>query len=375
MVGELLGRPRAQVPFSFRYFQTIEQNVTLPADFEPVGSRDRSQLGQAQVPGFGRVFPGNRHNRPHFDSGGTRSLDWRVEKYMDTGTYDSVAAAQLPPLLLFSDAAARKVGELIREEGNAPQVARLRVRWRLLGFQYGFTFDENEEEGDTRIENQGVKLLVDPTSIQYLAGAEIDYKEDLEGAQFVIRNPNATTTCGCGSSFAPDRRAWPDPAKSSPTSSRRSISARTASTWWWPVTPTGSSSSDRLREMVRLAAGLDDHGRLNRESVARALPCLERFGQRLRDMRAERVRVVGTNTLRKARRKGAFLDRACEALGHPIEIISGAEEARLIYLGAAHTTPSDAGRRLVVDIGGGSTELIIGEGLTAKRLESLYMGC
>jgi exopolyphosphatase/guanosine-5'-triphosphate,3'-diphosphate pyrophosphatase len=132
---------------------------------------------------------------------------------------------------------------------------------------------------------------------------------------------------------------------------------------------------DRLREMVRLAAGLDDHDRLNREAVARALACLERFGQRLRDMRAERVRVVGTNTLRKARRKGAFLERAREALGHPIEIISGAEEARLIYLGVAHTTPSDAGRKLVVDIGGGSTELIVGEGLVTRRLESLYIGC
>jgi exopolyphosphatase / guanosine-5'-triphosphate,3'-diphosphate pyrophosphatase len=132
---------------------------------------------------------------------------------------------------------------------------------------------------------------------------------------------------------------------------------------------------DRLREMVRLAAGLDAQGRLSRESVGRALQCLERFGQRLHDMRAERVRVVGTNTLRKARRKGAFLDRAREALGHPIEIISGVEEARLIYLGVAHTTPSDGGPRLVVDIGGGSTELIIGEGLAAKRLDSLYIGC
>jgi len=132
---------------------------------------------------------------------------------------------------------------------------------------------------------------------------------------------------------------------------------------------------DRLREMVRLAAGLDEQGRLNRESVERALQCLERFGQRLRDVRAERVRVVGTNTLRKARRKGAFLDRAREAIGHPIEIISGVEEARLIYLGVSNTTPSEGGRRLVVDIGGGSTELIIGEGLEARRLESLYMGC
>jgi iron-sulfur cluster insertion protein len=123
---------------------------------------------------------------------------------MDTGTQDTgIGAAQLPPLLLFSDAAARKVGELIREEGN--DLLKLRVfvsGGGCSGFQYGFTFDENEEEGDTCIENQGVKLLVDPTSIQYLAGAEIDYKEDLEGAQFVIRNPNATTTCGCGSSFS-----------------------------------------------------------------------------------------------------------------------------------------------------------------------------
>jgi exopolyphosphatase/guanosine-5'-triphosphate,3'-diphosphate pyrophosphatase len=132
---------------------------------------------------------------------------------------------------------------------------------------------------------------------------------------------------------------------------------------------------DRLRETVRLAAGLDEQGRLNREAVTRALQCLERFGQRLSDMKAGSVRVVGTNTLRKARRKGAFLDRAREAIGHPIEIISGVEEARLIYLGVAHTTPSEGGHRLVVDIGGGSTELIIGEGLAARRLESLYIGC
>jgi exopolyphosphatase/guanosine-5'-triphosphate,3'-diphosphate pyrophosphatase len=92
-------------------------------------------------------------------------------------------------------------------------------------------------------------------------------------------------------------------------------------------------------------------------------------------MRAESVRVVGTNTLRKARRRGAFMDRARDALGHPIEIISGVEEARLIYQGVAHTTPQEGGHRLVVDIGGGSTELIVGEGFTAKRLESLYMGC
>jgi exopolyphosphatase / guanosine-5'-triphosphate,3'-diphosphate pyrophosphatase len=132
---------------------------------------------------------------------------------------------------------------------------------------------------------------------------------------------------------------------------------------------------DRLRETVRLAAGLDDQDRLSREAISRALACIERFGQRLEDMKAGRVRVVGTNTLRKAKRKGAFLDRAREALGHPIEIISGVEEARLIYLGVAHTTPSEGGHRLVIDIGGGSTELIIGEGFATRRLESLYMGC
>ena len=132
---------------------------------------------------------------------------------------------------------------------------------------------------------------------------------------------------------------------------------------------------DRLREMVRLGAGLDEQERLTREATEAALACLERFGQRLHDMKAESVRVVGTNTLRRARRKGAFLDRARSALGHPIEIISGIEEARLIYLGVAHTMPSEPGRRLVVDIGGGSTEVIIGEGKHAKKLESLYMGC
>jgi exopolyphosphatase/guanosine-5'-triphosphate,3'-diphosphate pyrophosphatase len=132
---------------------------------------------------------------------------------------------------------------------------------------------------------------------------------------------------------------------------------------------------DRLREMVRLAAGVEENGRIDKEAAARALACLQRFGQRLRAMHARSVRVVGTNALRVARRKQAFLERAREALGHPIEIISGMEEARLIYSGVAHSMPSEAGRRLVIDIGGGSTELIIGEGLTPLELESLQMGC
>jgi iron-sulfur cluster insertion protein len=112
-------------------------------------------------------------------------------------------AATLDAELVFTDAAARKVGELIRDEGNPKLMLRVFVSGGgCSGFQYGFTFDESVEDGDAQIANQGVTLLVDPLSFQYLAGAEIDYREDLEGAQFVIRNPNAKTTCGCGSSFS-----------------------------------------------------------------------------------------------------------------------------------------------------------------------------
>ena len=132
---------------------------------------------------------------------------------------------------------------------------------------------------------------------------------------------------------------------------------------------------DRIREMVRLGAGLDERGRIRPEAEARALACLGRFAERLAALEAGQVRAVGTNTLRRARQSRGFLRRAGAALGHPIEVISGVEEARLIYLGAAHSLPAQPGRRLVVDIGGGSTELIIGEGYDALRLESLYMGC
>ena len=105
--------------------------------------------------------------------------------------------------LIFTDNAARKVRQLIEEEGNENLKLRVYVTGGgCSGFQYGFTFDENEQEGDTRVENGGVTVLIDPMSFQYLTGAEIDYKEDLSGSQFVIRNPNATTTCGCGSSFS-----------------------------------------------------------------------------------------------------------------------------------------------------------------------------
>jgi exopolyphosphatase/guanosine-5'-triphosphate,3'-diphosphate pyrophosphatase len=132
---------------------------------------------------------------------------------------------------------------------------------------------------------------------------------------------------------------------------------------------------DRIREGVRLASGLDEKGQITATARERALACLERFGQRLRGMRPEHVRAVGTNTFRKARRARAFI-RECEAaIGHPIEVLSGTEEARLIYLGVAHDLSDDAGRRLVVDIGGGSTECIVGEHFEPLEAHSLYMGC
>jgi iron-sulfur cluster insertion protein len=112
---------------------------------------------------------------------------------------------QSPPAapLIFTDSAAAKVKELLLEEGNPELKLRVFVQGGgCSGFQYGFTFDETVNEDDTVLDKGGVQLLVDPMSFQYLVGAEIDYKEDLEGAQFVIRNPNATTTCGCGSSFS-----------------------------------------------------------------------------------------------------------------------------------------------------------------------------
>lgn len=111
--------------------------------------------------------------------------------------------ATAEPPLNFTDAAATKVGQLIEQEGNAALKLRVYISGGgCSGFQYGFTFDEEVQDGDTRIEKSGVVLLIDPMSVQYLTGAEIDYEEDLAGAQFIIRNPNATTTCGCGSSFS-----------------------------------------------------------------------------------------------------------------------------------------------------------------------------
>jgi iron-sulfur cluster insertion protein len=105
--------------------------------------------------------------------------------------------------LNFTDAAARKVRDLIDEEGNPDLKLRVFVSGGgCSGFQYGFTFDETVNEDDTSMVKEGVTLLIDPMSFQYLVGAEIDYQESLEGAQFVIKNPNATTTCGCGSSFS-----------------------------------------------------------------------------------------------------------------------------------------------------------------------------
>ena len=133
---------------------------------------------------------------------------------------------------------------------------------------------------------------------------------------------------------------------------------------------------DRLRETVRLAEGLDVRGGLLPEVRQRALECLERFGQRLRDVPPQRVRAIATHTVRKLALPQAFLLPAETALGHAIEVVSGREEARLVYLGVAHAQPPKPGElRLVIDIGGGSTECIIGAGFEAIERESLQAGC
>jgi len=132
---------------------------------------------------------------------------------------------------------------------------------------------------------------------------------------------------------------------------------------------------DRLKEMVRLASGLNQKNVLDEPTQQRALACLERFGQRIQNFPQNNVRIVGTNTLRTAKNAEQFLQKAEQAIGYPIHIISGIEEARLIYQGVAHSLQSNANRRLVMDIGGGSTEYIIGTNSQPSQKESLRMGC
>ncbi|MGI9229466.1 MAG: exopolyphosphatase, partial [Gammaproteobacteria bacterium] len=132
---------------------------------------------------------------------------------------------------------------------------------------------------------------------------------------------------------------------------------------------------DRIKDMVRIASGLDEEQNLSEESMQRGLECLQRFGQRIREVPQSNIRVVGTNTLRQARNGNEFMQRAHAALGHNIDIVSGQEEARLVFLGVAHTFYNDTEQRLVIDIGGGSTELIIGTGFKTRVAESFHMGC
>ncbi|HKU70158.1 MAG TPA: exopolyphosphatase [Burkholderiales bacterium] len=132
---------------------------------------------------------------------------------------------------------------------------------------------------------------------------------------------------------------------------------------------------DSLREPVRLGAGLTKDKRIDEDTQERALACLKRFGERLRGFDKHAVRALGTNTLRVAKNAGTFIRKAQSALGFPIEVIAGREEARLIYLGVAHELPASREKRLVVDIGGGSTELVVGSGYRPQKLESLFMGC
>lgn len=132
---------------------------------------------------------------------------------------------------------------------------------------------------------------------------------------------------------------------------------------------------DRLRETVRLAEGLSKNGELSVAARTRSVECLARFGQRLREVHAGNVRAAGTSTLRRAQEGSGFLAEAEAALGHPIEVISGREEARLIYSGVVQSLPPNGGLRLVMDIGGGSTEVILGKGADPQKLESLHLGC
>ncbi len=132
---------------------------------------------------------------------------------------------------------------------------------------------------------------------------------------------------------------------------------------------------DRLKEMVRLGAGLDEQGGLSEDAVSRALDCLNRFGERVRHFPQGCVAAVGTKTLRQTKNSRQFLQKAGEALGHPVAVIGGKEEARLVYLGVSHSLAAESGQRFVMDIGGGSTELIIGENFEPSHLRSLDMGC
>lgn len=132
---------------------------------------------------------------------------------------------------------------------------------------------------------------------------------------------------------------------------------------------------DRIRETVRLAEGLSSGGDISPDARQRALDCLSRFGERLRDLDADNVRAAGTSTIRRAREDTGFMSEAEALLGHPIEVISGIEEARLVYNGVTHSLPPTDGMRLVTDIGGGSTEIILGQAAKPKAMESLHMGC
>ena len=132
---------------------------------------------------------------------------------------------------------------------------------------------------------------------------------------------------------------------------------------------------ERLGDKVQLAAGIDEERKLSEESMQRGLDCLKRFAQLINGMPLGAVRIVGTNALREARNRNEFIVRAEEILGHTVEVISGREEARLIYLGVSHTLADTPGKRLVADIGGGSTEFIIGQRFEPLLRESLQMGC
>ena len=292
------------------------------------------------------------------------------------------------PPLNFTDAAAHKVGQLIEQEGNSALKLRVYVQGGgCSGFQYGFTFDEEIQEGDTEIENarRHAARRSDERSVPHggrdrlprgFVGRAVHHSQsECDRRPAVAARHSPSELHALAAAALPESKlAATDPAGVMAavdlgSNSFHMVVAR--------ADQGHPSIIDRLREMVRLASGLESATAISTNaSQERALACLRRFGQRLRDMQAHQVRVVGTNTLRRARNGDAFLAAAEKALGHPVEVISGIEEARLIYLGVSHhTDTAEGGSNLVVDIGGGSTELIIGEGYEPKYLESLSIGC
>lgn len=211
--ADLRQQPNAPgVPYSFKYFQQVEGDLLLPPGFKPVRviARVVPQSGAAVEQSFpwaqasAKKVPAKAPARAELELPSASPHPCRMTTVVSLPTAAAAPDYQsIDRPLNFTPAAAAKVRELIQEEGSDSLALRVYIQGGgCSGFQYGFEFDENRAEDDVAVDTDGVSLLVDPLSLQYLMGAEVDYSESLQGAQFVIRNPNAKTTCGCGSSFS-----------------------------------------------------------------------------------------------------------------------------------------------------------------------------